>query len=474
MKKFHIIIFVSVLFFTTNCSRDILDLGPENNKEVSNFYKTKKEIEQAINGAYATLQLNGQYGVSNLVLGEIPSDNTFVEVPANDNGVYGQLDEMTTISDNILLRWHWVDNYRGIQQCNIIVTRIDRVSDMTDVEKNIAKGEALFLRGLMYFNLVRTFGGIPLALKETTDVNSYFGQKRNTIEEVYTQIEKDLSEATQLLPINVFNTSGVSSGRATKGAAFGLLGKVQLTQRKFTTALKNLQEVEKLNYALLPNVANIFTTENHQEIIFDIQYTAAIGGNSQTSNAFQLFMPSGFVSGAKGHNLPTMELYNSYANNDKRRDAFIGLTKTNTPYTKKLLKPSGNMAWGTSNIVVLRYADILLMIAEAKAELGQADAVNYLNQIKTRAGITNYSFISKDALLDEIATERQKELVNEGHRWYDLVRTGKAVEVMSKHFRNNPRYTSATIAEHNTLFPIPRIVINTDPAIEQNPGYPKD
>lgn len=471
MKNLKFTLLTLLTLGCVSCGRDSLDLSPESNKEVSNFYKTKKEIEQAVNGAYASLQLDGQYGVSNLVLGEIPSDNTYVEVPANDNGIYGQLDEMSLTSDNILLQRHWVDHYRGIQQCNIILGRIDQVGDMSAKEKNIRKGEILFLRGLMYFNLVRSFGDIPLVLKETTDVNTYFGQKRNPQNEVYDQIEKDLTQSIQLLPVPVGN----ASGRATKGAAYGLLGKVLLTQKKYASALQNLQEVERLNYySLLPNVADIFGKENHREILFDVQYTSVIGGNSQTSGAYRLFMPSGFVNGAKGHNLPTREIYSLYEPNDRRRDAFIGVTSGGSLYTKKLLRPAGNVALGASNIVVLRYADILLMIAEAKAELGSPDAIIPLNLVRNRAGVTSLTFSNKENLLEEIAKERQKELLHEGHRWYDLVRTNKAVEVIRNHFRNNPRYASSHIDAYQTLFPIPRLVINTDSAIEQNPGYPRD
>jgi len=469
MKK--ILIPLVTFVFLQSCSSDLLNTFPEATKVTSQFYADAPQIEQGINAVYGTLQYTGQYQQAMLVIGEIPSDNTFDEVPANDSFTYGELDFFTIQPNNTLIASTWKDNYIGIQQANIILGRIDGIQDMPQATKNYRIGELKFLRALMYFNLVRVFGDVPLVTKETTNVNDYFGQGRTPASEIYTFIEKELKEAIPLLP-----PSQAQKGRVTKGAALGILGKVLITENKHQEALSYLSQVEGLGYSLLPDVTKIFdvTNKNNSEIIFDVQFASGVNGNTEGSPAFQLFSPSGTVAGAKGHNLPTKEVYNLYTTDDKRKTAYIGLTGNGIPFTKKLVKPDSKYPIndGSSNIVVLRFADVYLMMAESYAKANDfANANLYLNKIKTRAGIANVNLTSQQALIAEIDKERRLELVGEGHRWFDLVRTGKAVQVMTQHFAVTPGYSTATIDQHNLLMPVPQGQINTDPAIKQNPGY---
>lgn len=467
MKKLIITLFS--LSFLVSCSSDLLDVNPEAQKVSSQFYTNSAEIEQGITSVYGSLQYTGQYQLGMPALGELPSDNTYDEVPANDAFTYGELDFFTIQPNNTLIASTWKDNYIGIQQANIILTRIDKIPDMTDALKNTRIGEMKFLRALMYFNLVRTFGDVPLVLKETTNVNDYFGQPRTPVAEVYAAIETDLKDAIDLLP----NTKA-QKGRVTKGAALGILGKVLLTEKKYAESLTYLSEIEGLGYQLLTDVSKIFdvANENNAEIIFDVQFASGLNGNSEGSSAFQMFSPSGSVSGAKGHNLPTKEVYNLYSTGDTRRSAYIGLTSSGIPFSKKLVKTSNTIADGGSNFVVLRLADVFLMMAECFAEQNNTVNANlYLNKIKTRAGIATVNLPTKDLLLNEIDRERRLEFVGEGHRWFDLIRTGKAISVMTTHFTNNQGYSTAQIKAHHLLMPVPQGQINTDPALKQNPGY---
>ncbi|WP_294267427.1 RagB/SusD family nutrient uptake outer membrane protein [uncultured Chryseobacterium sp.] len=467
MKK--IICTLSILSLLGSCSSDLLNTLPEADKVTSNFYKDASQIEQGVNGVYGSLQYTGQYKQGLLTIGEIPSDNTFDEVPANDNFTYGEFDFFTIQPTNSLIENAWKDNYVGIQQANIILNRIGSITDMSEGTKKTRIGEMKFLRALMYFNLVRIFGDVPLVTQETTDVNSYFGQSRTPANEVYNFVEGELKEAITLLP-----ATAAQKGRATKGAALGILGRVLMTRNKFSEALPYLSQIDGLGYSLLSDVTKIFdvTNKNNAEIIFDVQFASGLNGNSEGSNAFQLFSPSGTVSGAKGHNLPTKEVYNLYSSADKRRNAYIGLTNNGVPYTKKLVKTSSAVDDGGSNVVVIRLADVYLMMAECYAQANDLTNANlYLNKIKTRAGITNVNLTSQQALLAEIDKERRLELIGEGHRWFDLVRTGKAVQVMTQYFAVTPGYSTATIDQHNLLMPVPQNQINTDPAIKQNPGY---
>ncbi|MCD0455115.1 RagB/SusD family nutrient uptake outer membrane protein [Chryseobacterium sp. LC2016-27] len=467
MKKLIITLFS--LSFLVSCSSDLLDVNPEAQKVSSQFYTNSAEIEQGITSVYGSLQYTGQYQLGMPALGELPSDNTYDEVPANDAFTYGELDFFTIQPNNTLIASTWKDNYIGIQQANIILTRIDKIPDMTDALKNTRIGEMKFLRALMYFNLVRTFGDVPLVLKETTNVNDYFGQPRTPVAEVYAAIETDLKDAIDLLP----NTTA-QKGRVTKGAALGILGKVLLTEKKYAESLTYLSQIEGLGYQLLTDVSKIFdvANENNAEIIFDVQFASGLNGNSEGSSAFQMFSPSGSVSGAKGHNLPTKEVYNLYFTGDTRRSAYIGLTSSGIPFSKKLVKTSNTIADGGSNFVVLRLADVFLMMAECFAEQNNTVNANlYLNKIKTRAGIATVNLPTKDLLLNEIDRERRLEFVGEGHRWFDLIRTGKAISVMTTHFTNNQGYSTAQIKAHHLLMPVPQGQINTDPALKQNPGY---
>ncbi|WP_294279510.1 RagB/SusD family nutrient uptake outer membrane protein [uncultured Chryseobacterium sp.] len=467
MKK--ILTPVVILLLLQSCSSDLLNTSPEATKVTSQFYTDASQIEQGINAVYGTLQYTGQYQQAMLVIGEIPSDNTYDEVPANDSFTYGEFDFFTIQPNNSLIASTWKDHYIGIQQANIILNRIDAIQDMAQATKSSRIGEMKFLRALMYFNLVRVFGDVPLVTKETTNVNDYFGQGRTPVSEVYAFIEKELKEAIPLLP-----AATTQKGRVTKAAAMGILGKVLITENKYTDALPYLSQIEGLGYSLLSDVSKIFdvTNKNNAEIIFDVQFASGINGNSEGSPVFQLFSPSGTVAGAKGHNLPTKEIYNLYTGDDQRKSAYIGLTSNGIPYTKKIVKTSNVIADGGSNIVVLRLADVYLMIAECYAKANDLSNANvYLNKIKSRAGIASVNLVSQQALLAEIDKERRLELVGEGHRWFDLVRTGKAVQVMTQHFASTPGYSTATIDQHNLLMPVPQGQINTDPAIKQNPGY---
>lgn len=455
----------------TSCSEDLLNLTPESENVLNSYYKDQAQLEKGVNAAYGALQYTGQYGLANMVLGELPSDNTWDEVPANDGGNYGQLDLFNMTSSNSIIDDSWRDNYKGIQQCNVVLNRVDG-TDAPDTDKKRIKGEMQFLRALMYFNLVRTFGDVPLVTKETVNPNDYFEQGRTPKADVYKQITTDLTEAVNLLP-----KKPSEAGRVSKGAALALLGKVYLTLHDYTNSLLCLKEVEKLGYELLPDPASVFDVDNkdNQEIIFSVQFASGLNGNTEGSSAFMMFSPSGTVSGAKGHNLPTKDVYNLFADTDKRKAAYFYVTKDGVIGSNKLQQTSDVVADGGSNIVVLRYADVLLMIAECDANKGDAagiaEANTYLNQIKTRAGIPTVQIADKTKLLEEIALERRKELVNEGERWFDLVRTGKAIEVMNTYFARTPGYNGITVKEQNFVQPVPQNQINTDAAIKQNEGY---
>lgn len=467
MKKKFFIPFLGLLLVISSCTNDLYQ-DPITSKELSIFLSNETEVEEYVNAVYASLQSTGLYGLYLPAFAEIPSDNTYDEVPANDDGIYGQLDEFTTIPTNGIVTLTWRHAYQGIQKANVVLNRIDKITFKDDKVKLARKGEMKFIRALMYFNLVRLYGDVPLATEETSDPNKYFGQGRTAQAKVYDQVKKDLTEAIDLLP----ETSS-QPGKVIKTAAQTLLAKVYLTLNSYPEAKTLLQSVVNSGkHTLLAKPQDIFSlsNENNKEIIFAVQFASGINGNSEGSTMFQQFSPSGTQSGAKGHNLPTKNLYNLYSSNDLRKGIFVTLTSSGIPFNNKISKPITVITDGGSDFVVLRYADVLLMLAEVENESGNTDQASVnLNLVRNRAGLPNTSANTQKDLREAIAQERKLELVGEGHRWFDLLRTKTAVEVMNKWFKENGKLI--TIDEHNLLMPIPQSQVNTDPSIKQNPGY---
>lgn len=468
MKTKFIIIIAVLCFSAASCKKELYQ-NPTTSKDISKFLTNQTEIEEYINSVYGNLQSTGLYSLYLPAFAEIPSDNTYDQVPSNDNGNYGQLDQFAIIPANDIVETTWRDSYQAIQKANVVLNRIDDIAYSDATLKQSRKGEMLFIRALLYFNLVRLYGDVPLVITETTDPNLFFGQGRQPATKVYDQIKADLTAANGLLP-----DASSQSGRVIKTAAEALLGKVLLTLKDYTNAKTQLLTVvNSARHVLLPKVQDVFavSNENNKEIIFSVQFTSGVNGNAEGSLMYQQFSPSATVSGAKGHNLPTLSLYNLYASNDLRKGVYVSLASTGAPFNSKLSAPSSTVITdGPSDFVVLRYADVILMLAEAENELGNTgQSATYLNMIRTRAGLAGTALVSQSALRDAIALERRLELVGEGHRWFDLLRTGTAVAVMNQWFKDNN--ILITIDQHNLLMPIPQSQVNTDPAIKQNPGY---
>ena len=456
----------ALTIFFSSCE-DELDQSPITERESSNFYSNEEELESAVLSVYAKLQNQGLYGLDLIGAGEISSDNTFDEVPANDGGRFGQLDEFTAIPGNDLVGDIWKQSFIGIQRANTVLNRIDGISFEDDGVKQHRIGEMKFIRALLYFNLIRLYGDVPLVVEETVNPNDFFGLGRTSIAEVYTQIQTDLSEAIANLPdVN-------STARPGKGAAQALLGKVYLTLGQHSDAITQLQNVVNSgNYELAAGVSDIFgeENENNTEVVFAVQFVAGLNGNSEGTPAHSQFSPSGTVSNAKGHNLPNVDFYDLYDENDLRKGVFVGVTDNGVPFIKKWTVNPNNANDGGSDYIVIRYSDVILMLAEALNEAGNTmDAANLLNSIRNRAGLLNTTASTQTDLRDAIEMERRFELIGEGHRWFDLLRTGKAISTMNAWFTNNGK--NINIGENDLLLPIPQSQIDTDPAIKQNPGY---
>ena len=347
-------------------------------------------------------------------------------------------------------------------------------------------GEAQFLRAYFYFNLVRWFGDVPLILEPFPTT---FELPRTPRDEVYAQIEADLRAAADVLPASY---SGVDVGRVTSGAARAMLAKVALTHGDFQQAADlALEVINGGQYALLPTYGEIFTEagENSSETIFEIQAAAfEIGGGGSQYNEVQGVR--GNPNLGWGFNRPSDDLIASFEPGDPRRDATILYVGEVLPdgsaviqdnpnlegerFNQKAFVPDhpGGNGNGPGNIRIFRYADLLLIAAEALNEIGQPEqALTYLNQVRARARGSSTSVLpdvtttDRDELREAIYHERRSELALEQHRWFDLVRTGRAAEEMEP---LRPNFTPGT----NELFPIPQSEIDlSQGALTQNPGY---
>ena len=452
----------------------MLDLYPISSSTKENSYTKPEDFTQLLNSVYAFLQSNGQYGQNFHFLMEVPSDNSKETSATVRGGVYYQFEILQVATDNSIIEASWTDCYKAIQSCNILLKRIDNIA-MDEPLKTITIGETYFLRALNYFNLVRLFGDVPLILTETKDPADLLSVGRENKSKVYEQVIIDLKEAIKRLP-----AIQEEKGRATIGAAYTLLGKVYLTLKQYQEAVEALHNVK--GYALVKNYSQIFGPDNeyNEESIFEVNFTSNL--ENEGSALANLFAPTGegptlgIVGAVYNQNIPTQELYDLYSSDDKRKNVTIGVSN-NKLYAKKYVGPTVKDQDSDINVIVLRYADVVLMLAEALNEIGytgddSGEAFTLLNSIRSRAGVSTYD---SDDLPDQtsfrkaIADERRLELAFENHRWFDLIRTGTAVETMNNSSQESSKFT---VKDYQLVYPIPQREINANPVvIKQNPEY---
>lgn len=451
-----------------SCSAE-LDINPVSERAATSFFSNESELESSITGVYAQLQSNGLYGLDLIGVGEIPAEDTFEEIAANDGGRFGQLDDFSTNADNDLVSDIWRESYEGIQRANVVLARIDAIDYADEALKSQRIGEVAFIRALLYFNLVRLYGDVPLVVEETQNPSDFFGQGRTAAGTVYDQIEADLNDAIQRLP----RTTG--EGRPAQGAAQTLLADVLMNQGAYGEAVPLLQAVVNSNvYQLAPSTDALFgqANEDNAEVLFAVQFASEVNGNAEGNPIAAQFRPSGTTANAKGHNLPSEAFVNLYTEGDTRRNDYVDLDAAANPFyfsTKYEVSASGVNDSGT-DVYVIRYADVLLKLAEALNETGRtSEAVPFLNQVRNRAGLADTEASDRESVRTAIELERRLEFIGEGHRWFDLKRTDKAVTTMNAWFAANG--IGVMINENDLFLPVPQSQVDTDPTISQNAGY---
>jgi hypothetical protein len=457
---------VAALIITglTACQKGFLDLKPQSQPNVDNFYQTANDFGNAVNGAYDVLQSASQYGGDFNTLIEARSDNVLDNDPSSNAGLRYNIDRFIEPTTNSLLRDTWGSLYTGINRCNLILDKIDAVT-MDNTLKARYKGEAQFIRALSYFNLVRLWGNVPLVLTSGTTAESR-SYARNTVLEVYAAIEKDLTEAAASLPTSY---TGAASGRATLGAAKGLLGKVYVTEKKYSQAVPVLRDVVTTGpYQLLANVADVFavTNKNNLEIVFAVKFRKGVGGALPEGH--------GLWYGTNIGNNIEPSLRAAYPTGDKRLPLTVQIPVPNNVNVvpRKFYDVFSSTNDVGNDFPVLRFADVLLLYAEALNEVGyEANglALQTLNQVRSRAGAPVYTaeqLATQAAFREAVINERRLELALENDRWFDLVRTGKAVDAL--------KVTGITVPANRLVYPIPQSEIDTynnPTTFPQNPGY---
>ncbi len=490
-KYTTVILGMAALLAATSCKKSFIDLTDPTRIISSDYYKDSASIATAVTASYASLQdMYGKAGGSRGIYpyGEVASDNTTAVVEGT--GI-GEFEYFSFTSANPVLQSSWTYMYRCIARCNVVLARIDPVP-MNAAVKSRFQSEVKFIRALAYFNLVRIWGDVPLVTTEVQTVAESYQYGRQPVAAIYAQIEKDLTEADADVNLPAKYASTTDLGRVTKTAVKGLLSKVYLTEMKYTEAGNKLNEFitayDGTTHSLLANYSDIFLTSNEMnaEIVFAVRYTK--GNVPSTGSPFtNYFAASTSNAGGVGtgylFNTLRKDLVDTMAANgaaDKRTAA--SYTVVNTYYaTKKYADVAAADLDADPDWIVLRYADILLMYAEVLNEQSPtniATALTYLNRVRVRAGLTGLTAatLTQSTLRLAIEKERRIELNLEGHRWFDLVRTGRALDVMNNHFTKYVIKLNATspivqIDAHNLVFPIPIGEINTNPILTQNLGY---
>jgi hypothetical protein len=470
IKRILAITFICVM--ACGCKKSFLELSPVSNANANNFYKTKADFEVAINSAYATLYVI--YAPEEAVsYTEIMSDEGTLYAVAGAQADKWAIRDYTATASNTLVYQYWQDYYKALFNINNVLDKI-QVAGLDVAYTNRVKGEMMFLRGLYYYNMVQLFGGVPLVTKVISADESY-GILRSPVADVYNQIVSDLKFAADNLPLV---NAVPAAGRASKAAAETVLGKVYLSLGNKTAATQVLQDVYNSGqYSLLPQYTSLFgpNVKNTKESVFEIQYLGGSASNPYSPywTAFAPVTNGVITKYGGGINQVTDDLYNEYEAGDPRRDASIETGYTDAKgnfvsikfpkkWEDRTAPTSGTQELSNNNFMVLRYADVLLLLSEATGD------ATYLNQVRARVGLAafgsaGYPSAQYPTLALAIEHERKVELALEFHRFFDLKRTGRALTVLTA--------KGKAVTEQRLLLPIPQYVITQNSKITQNPGY---
>lgn len=464
MKNIRITAGLAALLMLGSCGDNFFDLEPNYEVPVDKL-ETAEDFDVAVMGCYAKLQTQVNYY---LECCEYRSDNLYLDAPTTGTQDRYDIDQFKDVASNGILQDYWANFNNGVYRCNLVLDKIAG-ADIDETLKAQYQGEAMFLRAFTYFNMYRTWGGVPTTRKVVT-VEEALKIGRSSDAEMYELIAGDLQQIIdkQMLPASYRSTADL--GRATVGAAKALLAKVHLTFGKAKEAAALLEGMIG-SYSLLPDVADVFKVENkmNAEIIFAVRFNKEVvdEGHGYWYSITNLTDDSG----------QSAVLKNLYAGNDARKALieYVKVPNVNICLMRKFYDtPDGTTNKVGNDQIIIRYADVLLMYAEALNEVGYSSdpaspALKALNDVHTRAGLDplDISDIPDQAAFRKaVMKERQMEFPYEGQRWFDLVRMGGAVEELAA--------AGLAIQEWQFVYGIPTTElerINNTSLLWQNPGY---
>lgn len=469
-----------------SCKKSFLNVDPAQNTAATLFFKTQDDATKAVSAMYANLREWNNIAFAPIAVESMGSDDVEKGSTASDATFFNDYHKFTITAGDAQLGGFWKGQYQNINFANQILTNVPGIT-MDETLKAGYLAEAKFIRAYSYFRLVRAFGDVPLRLSLPKDASEY-NLPRTAKAQVWAAIETDLTDAAGVLP-QAYGSADI--GHATKGAALVLHAKVAMYLKKWADVLSYTNQVMGFGYSLYPDYEQMFRTthKNNQESVFEIQ-CALIPNNPDASNSqySQVQGVRGVTGGGWGFNVPSPELAAAYETGDPRRDATIIFRGETTPegdkipatgdnpmYNQKSYVPfslyvSGFNEGCQQNKIVLRYADVLLMNAEANNELGNsAAALIPLEQVRARARAGNNAILPKVTTTDQAAlrtaiyNERRVELAMEFERYFDVIRQGRGTAVFG---------SRGWKAGKNEVWPVPQNEIDlSGGALTQNPGY---
>lgn len=463
MKIYKFIVVLSIVLFPASCADSFFDLEPSDKVTADKIYKTASDFNLAVIGCYGKYQDHFSYYLECV---EFRSDNAQLGAPTTGQQDRYDIDQFKDNSANGILQSVWGVFSNGVYRCNLVLDQIDGAGIDATLKEQY-KAEALFLRAYNYFNMYRLWGGIPTTRKVVT-VSESLTIARSTDQEMYDYIAGDLKYIidNNMLPESYPNDD---LGRATLGAVRALLGKVYLTFHKWSEAKEALLPVIG-KYSLQKNPADIFDVNKklNSEIIFAIRFNKSV-----IDEGHGLW----FQTSATSDDYQTPQLLAAYSDPADLRKELIALTQAGNAFVPKKYYDTPDATYTKqygNDFILLRYADVLLMYAEALNEIAYSniqtsEAMAAITEVRERAGLQALNIATlpnKDAFRRAIMEERQREFVFEGHRWFDLVRMGYAKEVMAA--------AGHTVNDYQLVYPIPQKEIEkigNKSILWQNEGY---
>lgn len=427
--------------------KKFLDLSPKNDIGENEALNSKDRIQRALTGAYSRLQDQAYYGFewSNAVW---LSDDNVTAFGAGTTDL--QFDNHNILASSNTMEICWGAMYQAINAANNVIDAVDKVNDLsfTAEDKQNVSGQAYFIRALVYFDMARTWGGVPLVLTPTRGYDSSSAVAKSPVQDVYAQVLKDLNEAENRLP------ETVNRNIATKKAAQALKARYYLYAKDWANAEKyaGLVIADQADYSLVDPFDKLITVKQNTESIFELDFTPTDG-----NPLANVFFPAGLGGTYRiGPEQGLVDLVNDPAVAGGRSvliSSFGGQV-----YGNRYRAVSSNQQ--DDNYAILRLAEMYLIRAEARAHIPNlSDGLNDLNAVRQRAHIADATAADTDALLLLIENERRIEFAFEPHRWFDLIRTGRVDAVLG-------------ISDvRKTVFPIPTSEIVANRHLLQNDGY---